>query len=57
MNRLAVETEKRQNPLAALVWRVTTLVSLLLASALAPTVLASENVAQAPFAYWAEVPA
>ena len=36
--------------------RLASVAGLLLTSALAPTVLASENVAQAPFAYWADVP-
>jgi hypothetical protein len=36
--------------------RLASVAGLLLTLALAPTVLASENVAQAPFAYWAEVP-
>ena len=36
--------------------RLASVAGLLLTSALVPTVLASENVAQAPFAYWAEVP-
>jgi hypothetical protein len=40
-----------------LVGRFTIVGSLLLTSALAPTALASEDVAQAPFAYWADVPA
>ncbi len=57
MNRLVVKLEGCQNPLSAVVRRSTTLVGLLLTSALAPTVLASENVAQRPFAYWADVPA
>jgi len=56
MNRLAVILEGQQDPLPALVGRFTTLFSLLLIAALAPTALASENVAQAPFAYWADVP-
>jgi len=57
MNRLVVELEKRQNPPLALLGRFATLAGVLLTSALALTALASENVAQAPFAYWAEVPA
>jgi hypothetical protein len=56
MNRLAVKPEERQSPLPARIGRFTTLVSLLLLAALAPTLRASENVAERPFAYWADVP-
>jgi len=56
MNRLAVKLEGRQDPLPAVAGRFTALASLVLTSALAPTALASENVAQRPFAYWADVP-
>src|ERR1035438_1581889 len=48
MIRLTVKLEGRQRPLSALVGRFTTMLSLLLISAVAPTVLASENVAQRP---------
>ena len=41
---------------AGLTMRLASVAGLLLTAALAPTVLASENVAQAPFAYWADVP-
>src|ERR1017187_8216813 len=54
MIRLATNLEGRQRPLPALVGRFTTMLSLLLISAVAPTVLASENVAQRPFAYRSE---
>jgi hypothetical protein len=58
MNRLEISLERRQNPLPALIRRSTALAGLaLILSAPAPTVLASENVAQRPFAYWADVPA
>ena len=57
MTRTVVKLERRPNPLPARVGRCTPLASLLLTSALAPAVLASEDVPQAPFAYWAEVPA
>ena len=56
MNRLATKLDTRQFPLPALVGRFTLLTSLLLIAAPAPTVLGSENVAQRPFAYWADVP-
>ena len=56
MNRLATKLEGREFPLPALVGRFTILTSLLLIAAPAPTVLASEDVAQRPFAYWADVP-
>ena len=56
MNRLAVKLEGRQNPLPALIGRFTILVGLLLAAAPPATLLASENVAERPFAYWADVP-
>jgi opacity protein-like surface antigen len=56
MNRLAVALEGHQSPLTAQVGRITTLVGLLLIAAPASTVLASEDVAQRPFAYWADVP-
>ena len=56
MNRLTVKVAGHQSPLPALVGRFTILTSLLLIAAPAPRLLASEDVAQRPFAYWADVP-
>ena len=42
--------------LAAQAGRLATLAGLLVAMALAPTALASENVPHRPFAYWADLP-
>jgi hypothetical protein len=49
-NKLSFELERR-------ITRLAIAVVLLLALAFAPTLPASENVAQPPFAYWADVPA
>ena len=49
-NKLTASTLK------ARITRLAILAGLLLTSALAPTALASENVPQPPFGYWADVP-
>jgi hypothetical protein len=56
MNNLTLIVWPRRDPLPALVRRFTTLVGLVLTSALAPLGLASENVPHRPFAQWADLP-
>ena len=55
-NKLTVRLKRLAGPRPAPARRFAILTSLVLTTALAPMTRASENVAQAPFAYWADVP-
>jgi len=54
--KLSFELEQRRRPALGVAARPSLLAGLLLATALAPTMLASENVPHRPFAMWADVP-
>jgi len=54
---LTLRIDRTQHPAASVVRQLTTYAGVALTAVLAQSALASENVAQAPFAYWADVPA